>query len=68
VLQRSWFGTIYDALSPFAQVRLSLDSVIVDKEGLIIQLPHIGALAVFLILTGAFLVIASRRVSLEGGA
>lgn len=67
VLQNSWFGTIYNALSPFAQVRLSLDSVIVDKEGLAIQLPHIGALAIFFVLAGAFVVFAARRISLEGG-
>lgn len=67
VLQKSWFGAIYNALSPFAQVRLSLDSVIVDKEGLVVQLPHLAALAVFAVLAGAFAAVASRRVSLEGG-
>jgi ABC-2 type transport system permease protein len=67
VLQNSWFGTIYNALSPFAQVRLSLDSVIVDKEGLAIQLPQLGALIAFVVLAGAFAAIAARRMSLEGG-
>jgi ABC-2 type transport system permease protein len=67
VLQNSWFGTIYNALSPFAQVRLSLDSVIVDKEGLAIQLPHLGALAAFVVLAAVFAAIATRRISLEGG-
>lgn len=67
VLQKSWFGTIYNALSPFAQVRLSLDSVIVDKEGLAIQLPHIGALAAFVALAATFAAIAARKISLEGG-
>lgn len=67
VLQKSWFGTIYNALSPFAQVRLSLDSVIVDKESLLVQLPHMAALVGFAALAIAFLTFASRRVSLEGG-
>ncbi len=67
VLQKSWFGTIYNAVSPFAQARLSLDSVIVDKEALVIQLPHIAALAAFAALAAGFLVLASRKVSLEGG-
>jgi ABC-2 type transport system permease protein len=66
VLQNSWFGTIYNALSPFAQVRLSLDSVIVDKEGISIQLAHIVILVFFVILAGAFAMIAARRISLEG--
>jgi ABC-2 type transport system permease protein len=67
VLQKSWFGTIYNALSPFAQVRLSLDSVIVDKESLLVQLPHLLGLAAFVAVTGAFAALAARRVSLEGG-
>ncbi|MCA1729701.1 MAG: ABC transporter permease subunit [Actinobacteria bacterium] len=67
VLQNSWFGAIYNALSPFAQVRLSLDSVIVDKEGLVVQLPHLGALAAFVVLAGAFAAIIPRRISLDGG-
>jgi ABC-2 type transport system permease protein len=66
VLQNSWFGTIYNALSPFAQVRLSLDSVIVDREGISIQLAHIVILVFFVILAGAFAMIAARRISLEG--
>jgi hypothetical protein len=67
VLQKSWFGAIYNALSPFAQVRLSLDSVIVDKEGLSIQLPHLSALAAFIVVSGAFAAIAAQRVSLGEG-
>ncbi len=67
VLQNSWFGTIYNALSPFAQVRLSLDSVIVDKEGLAIQLPHLGALVGFVVLAAVFVAIVARGISLEGG-
>lgn len=67
-LQKSWFGVLYDALSPFAQARLSLDSVIVDREGLFLQLPHVGALMVFVVLAVAFAALASRRVSLEGVA
>jgi ABC-type transport system involved in multi-copper enzyme maturation permease subunit len=66
-LQKSWFGSIYNAISPFAQVRLSLDSVIVDKEGLLVQLPHIGTLIAFVTLAAAFVAIATRRVSLERG-
>ncbi len=65
-LQKSWFGNIYNALSPFSQARLSLDSVIVDKEGLLIQLPHIGALAAFVLVAGGFAAFAARRISLEG--
>ena len=67
VLQKSWFGTVYNVLSPFAQVRLSLDSVIVDKEPLFIQLPHIAALVSFAALAVAFLAFAARRISFEGG-
>jgi ABC-2 type transport system permease protein len=66
VLQKSWFGAIYNALSPFAQVRLSLDSVIVDKEGLLIQLPHLSALAAFVVVGAGFAAVSARRVSLEG--
>jgi len=65
-LQKSWFGNVYNALSPFSQVRLSLDSVIVDKEGLMTQLPHIGALLAFVAVAGLFAAFAARRISLEG--
>jgi hypothetical protein len=66
-LQKSWFGAIYDALSPFAQVRLALDGVIVNKESLLVQLPHIGALAAFATIAAVFAAFAVRGVSLEGG-
>lgn len=66
-LQKSWFGAIYNTVSPFAQVRLSLDSAIVDKESLIVQLPHIGGLIAFVVLATVFAALATRRVSLEGG-
>jgi ABC-2 type transport system permease protein len=66
-LQKSWFGAIYNALSPFAQVRLALDSVIVDRETLLVQLPHIGALAAFATIAAVFVAFAVRGVSLEGG-
>lgn len=67
VLQKSWFGNIYNFVSPFAQVRLSLDSVIVDKEPFLLQLPHLTALFGFAALTIAFLVFAARRISFERG-
>lgn len=67
VLQKSWFGAIYNALSPFAQVRLSLDSVIVDKQPPLVQLPHIAALVGFAALATAFLAFAVRRIFFEGG-
>ncbi len=67
VLQKSWFGTIYNALSPFAQARLSLDLVIVDKETLLMQLPHMAALAGFAALAVVFLAFAAKRISFEGG-
>ena len=66
-LRESWFGDTYSALSPVAQARLSLESVIVDKESLLVQLPHIGALVAFAVITGAFAVFAARRGSLERG-
>jgi ABC-2 type transport system permease protein len=66
-LQKSWFGAIYNAMSPFAQVRLSLDSVIVDKENLLVQLPHIGALIAFVALAAGFVALATRGISLDGG-
>ena len=67
VLRKSWFGSIYNALSPFAQVRLALDSVIADKESLLVQLPHIGALAAFATIAAVFAAFAVRGVSLKGG-
>jgi hypothetical protein len=66
-LQKGWFGNTYNALSPLAQARLSLESVIVDKESLLVQLPHIGALAAFAVIAGVFAAFAARGVSLEGG-
>jgi len=66
-LHKSWFGNTYDALSPVAQARLSLESVIVDKESLLVQLPHIGSLATFAVIAGVFAAFAARGVSLEGG-
>ena len=66
-LQKSWFGETYNALSPLAQASLSLESVIVDKESLLAQLPHIGALAAFAVIAGVFAAFAAREVSLDGG-
>jgi ABC-type transport system involved in multi-copper enzyme maturation permease subunit len=66
-LRKSWFGDTYNALSPFAQARLSLESVIVHKESLLVQLPHIGTLAAFAVIAGAFAAFATRGGSLEGG-
>lgn len=66
-LQKNWFGNAYNALSPFAQAKLSLESVIVNKESLLVQLPHIGALAPFAVIAGVFAAFVARRVSLEGG-
>ena len=65
-LRKSWFGDTYNVLSPFAQARLSLESVIVDKESLLVQLPHIGTLAAFAVIAGAFATFATRGGSLEG--
>lgn len=67
ILQKSWIGTIYNYFSPFAQARLSLDLVIVDRETLLTQLPHMAALAGFAALAVAFLAFAARRISFEGG-
>jgi hypothetical protein len=39
----------------------------VDKEGLLVQLPHLSGLAAFVVVTGVFAAIAASRVSLEGG-
>ena len=66
-LRKSWFGDTYNVLNPFAQARLSLESVIVDKESLLVQLPHIGTLAAFVVIAGAFTAFATRGGSLEGG-
>jgi ABC-type transport system involved in multi-copper enzyme maturation permease subunit len=66
-LQKSWFGNLYNVISPFAQVRISLDSVIVDREILLLQLPHIGALVAFAAIAGALAALAARGISLEGG-
>ena len=65
-LRKSWFGDTYNVLSPFAQARLSLESVIVDKESLLVQLPHIGILAAFAVIAGAFATFATRGGLLEG--
>jgi hypothetical protein len=61
-LQRSRFDTIYNVLSPFAHARLSLESVILDKESMLVQLPYIGALAAFAGMAGVF---AACGVSLK---
>jgi hypothetical protein len=66
-LQKSWLGNTYDALSPVAQARLSLENVIVDKETLLAQLPHLGALAAFVAFAGLFAAFAACGVSPEGG-
>ena len=58
--KESWFGEAYNALSPIAQARLSLESVIVDKESVLVQLPHIGALAAFALIAGVFATFAAR--------
>lgn len=65
-LREGWFGDIYDVLSPVGRARLSLESVIVDKESLLVQLPHIGALAAFVVIAGVFAAFAARGVSLVG--
>jgi hypothetical protein len=65
-LDESWFGAICNALSPFAQVRLVLDSAIADKESLLVQLPHIGALAAFATIAAIFAAFAVRGVSPDG--
>jgi hypothetical protein len=67
MLHKSWFGDAYTMLSPFAQARLSLEGVIMDKESLLMQLPHIWTLVVFTVIAGSFAAFASRRSSLEGG-
>jgi len=64
-LREGWIGDTYNALSPVAHVRLSLESVIVHKESLLVQLPHIGAVAAFAVIAGAFAAFAARR-SLAG--
>lgn len=65
--QKSWFGNAYNALSPVAQARLSLQNVVVDKETLLLQLPHAGALAAFVVVAGVFTAFAARGFSPEGG-
>jgi hypothetical protein len=65
-LDESWFGAICNALSPFAQVRIVLDSAIADKESLLVQLPHIGALAAFATIAAIFAAFAVRGVSPDG--
>jgi ABC-2 type transport system permease protein len=65
-LQNSWFGDIYNVLSPVAQAKFSLDSVIVDKESLLVQLPHIGALAAFAVIAGIFAAFAARGSRWKG--
>jgi hypothetical protein len=64
--QKSWFNSAYNVLSPVAHARLSLDSVIVDRESLLVQLPHIGALAAFATVAAVFAAFAAHRVTLEG--
>jgi ABC-type transport system involved in multi-copper enzyme maturation permease subunit len=65
-LRKSWFGDTYNVLSPFAQARLSLESVIVDKESLLVQLPHIGTLAAFAVIAGAFATFATAEARWKG--
>jgi hypothetical protein len=58
--RKSLFGDAYNVLSPFAQTRISLASAIVDKEGLLVQLPHIATLAAFAVIVGTFVAFATR--------
>jgi hypothetical protein len=64
--QKSWFSLPYNVLSPVAHTRLSLESVIVGRESVVAQLPHIGALAAFVAITTVFAAFAIRGVSSEG--
>jgi ABC-type transport system involved in multi-copper enzyme maturation permease subunit len=66
-LLKSWFGNIYTVLSPVAQARLLLQGLIVEREGLLAQLPQILTLAAFAVIAGLFATFASRGISLEGG-
>ncbi|HEX6710217.1 MAG TPA: ABC transporter permease subunit [Rubrobacter sp.] len=67
MLHKSWFGNAYTILSPFAQARLSLEGAIMDKESLLMQLPHIWTLASFTVIATLFAAYAFRRISLEAG-
>jgi ABC-type transport system involved in cytochrome c biogenesis permease component len=57
--RNSLLGDTYNVLSPFAQTRISLASAIVDKEGLLVQLPHIATVAAFALIVGTFVAFAT---------
>lgn len=63
--QEGRFGDVYSALSPVAQARLSLRGVISDKESLLAQLPHIGALGAFAAISVALALLLARGFSPE---
>ena len=65
-LQKSWFGSAYNSLSPIAQARLALENMIVGKEAFLLQLPHVGVLAAFVVGAGVFAALATRGVPPEG--
>lgn len=58
-LRGNWVGRAYDFLDPFSNVMNTLDSVIIDEQGLSLQVVRLLMLAAF---TGAGLLFARRRI------
>jgi ABC-2 type transport system permease protein len=59
-LRANWVGRVYDTLDPFSNVMNTLDSVLVDEQGLSIQVVRLLMLAVF---TGSGLIYARHRLA-----
>lgn len=59
-LRGNWVGRAYDFLDPFSNVMNTLDSVIIDEQGLSLQGVRLLMLAAF---TGAGLLYARRRIA-----
>jgi hypothetical protein len=46
-LRGNWIGRIYDVLDPFSNVMNTLDSVIIDEQGLSLQIVRLLMLAAY---------------------
>lgn len=63
-LRQSGVSRLVDWINPFAQALNMLDSVVVDSQGLLLQLPHLVILVCFAAAVMACVVFVTRRVEL----
>ena len=59
-LRNNWVGRAYDFVNPFANAMNTLDSVIIDEQGLALQVTRLVLLASF---SGAGVLYARRRIA-----